>query len=465
MGKNKKIIWNLESGIWDKAFSFLLLTALCSCSLSKQIAKLADSILLKDSAIRTGHIGISIYEPAANKYWYNYDATKYFIPASNTKLFTLYAGMKYLGDSLVGAKVTIDNNNNCYILPSADPTFLSSEFKNQPLYSYINSLPLNSNVGIINNFWKAEALGNGWAWNDYKESYMAERSMMPIYGNLIKFEFINDTLKSIPFRLMDMSISKDFKSEDWSKFEFRTQSKLPENFSIERKLGTDWYEFTKGLKKFNRIEIPFKTDNSIIQEFLSDTFKKVSINFIGLASDINDFKFKSIHSQPTDSLFKPMMHRSDNFFAEQTLLMASNEHLGYMNDEKIIDTILKLDLKDVPQKPKWVDGSGLSRYNLFTPQSFIYILNKLKNDFGIERMKNILPTGGQGTLAAYFKKDAGFIYAKTGTLSNNCALSGYMITKKGKLLIFSILTNNYITGAAPVRKAVEQFLQVIREKN
>jgi D-alanyl-D-alanine carboxypeptidase len=40
-----------------------------------------------------------------------------------------------------------------------------------------------------------------------------------------------------------------------------------------------------------------------------------------------------------------------------------------------------------------------------------------------------------------------------------------MITKKGKLLIFSILTNNYITGAAPVRKAVEQFLQAIREKN
>ena len=152
------------------------------------------------------------------------------------------------------------------------------------------------------------------------------------------------------------------------------------------------------------------------------------------------------------------MHRSDNFFAEQTLLMASNEHLGYMSDEKIIDTILKTDLKDVPQKPKWVDGSGLSRYNLFTPQSFVYILNKIKNEFGWERMKNILPTGGTGTLSSYYKKDSGFIYAKTGTLSNNCALSGYLITKKGKLLIFSILANNYITGATPVRKAVEQFL-------
>jgi D-alanyl-D-alanine carboxypeptidase/D-alanyl-D-alanine-endopeptidase (penicillin-binding protein 4) len=158
-----------------------------------------------------------------------------------------------------------------------------------------------------------------------------------------------------------------------------------------------------------------------------------------------------------------MMHRSDNFFAEQTLLMVSNEHLGYMSDEKIIDTLLKSDLKDVPQKPKWVDGSGLSRYNLFTPQSFVYILNKTKNEFGWDRVKNILATGGTGTLASYFKKDSGFIYAKTGTLSNNCALSGYLITQKGKLLIFSVLTNNYPTGATPVRKAVEKFLLDIRK--
>ena len=158
------------------------------------------------------------------------------------------------------------------------------------------------------------------------------------------------------------------------------------------------------------------------------------------------------------------MHRSDNFFAEQTLLMASNEFIGYMSDEKIIDTLLKTSLSDLPQRPKWVDGSGLSRYNLATPQSFVYLLNKTKNEFGLNRLKNILPTGGTGTLSNYYKKYAGSIFAKTGTLSNNCALSGYLITNKGKLLIFSILNNNYITGAPPVRKAVEKFLVDIIEK-
>ena len=81
-------------------FSFLII--FFSCSVSKQISKQASATLLQDSAIRTGHIGISIYEPATGRYWYNYNAEKYFTPASNTKLFTLYAGMKYLGDSLPG---------------------------------------------------------------------------------------------------------------------------------------------------------------------------------------------------------------------------------------------------------------------------------------------------------------------------------------------------------------------------
>ena len=46
----------------------------------------------------------SIYEPATNKYWYNFQADKYFVPASNTKLPTCYAAMKYLGDSLIPTK-------------------------------------------------------------------------------------------------------------------------------------------------------------------------------------------------------------------------------------------------------------------------------------------------------------------------------------------------------------------------
>jgi len=144
--------------------------------------------------------------------------------------------------------------------------------------------------------------------------------------------------------------------------------------------------------------------------------------------------------------------------------MVINELLGVMNDEKIIDTLLKTDFKDLPQKPRWADGSGLSRYNLFTPQAMVAILTKMKNEFGMERIKVIFPTGGEGTISSYYKQDAGFIYGKTGTLSGVVAFSGFLYTKKGKLLIFSTLINNHQGSATDIRRAIENFLQGVRSK-
>jgi D-alanyl-D-alanine carboxypeptidase/D-alanyl-D-alanine-endopeptidase (penicillin-binding protein 4) len=53
-------------------------------------------------------------------------------------------------------------------------------------------------------------------------------------------------------------------------------------------------------------------------------------------------------------------------------------------------------------------------------------------EFGLERIKSILPAGGSGSLEKYFKDEQGAIYAKTGTMSGVNCLSGYLITKKGK---------------------------------
>jgi len=445
--------WQMVIGQW--ICGIIITGIISSCSVSRQIGKQADAVLLKDTAIRTGHIGISIYEPATNTYWYNYNATKYFIPASNTKLFTLYAGMKFLGDSIPGFSIE-DTKDTLYVIANGDPTFLHTDFKNQAFYNYLANT--SKMIALrVNEKDRFEALGNGWAWNDYNETYMVERSRFPIYENSISFTKTNNTLQAVP-----PVIKYPYFKEPMIQL-----LSLDGKFTVDRALGTNEFQFKRSKNTFTNTRIPFYTGRfgTVAAVFLKEALNRDEHKF---AFALNaPYAYKNMvpfKTQPTDSLFKPMMHRSDNFFAEQTLLMASNEHLGYMSDEKIIDTLLKTDLKDIPQKPKWVDGSGLSRYNLFTPQSFVYILNKTKNEFGWERLKNILPTGGTGTLSSYYKKDSGFIYAKTGTLSNNSALSGFLITQKGKLLIFSVLANNYLSGATPVRRAVEKFLLAIREK-
>jgi D-alanyl-D-alanine carboxypeptidase/D-alanyl-D-alanine-endopeptidase (penicillin-binding protein 4) len=406
--------------------------------------------LLQDSVISTGHIGISIYEPSTNTYWYNYNATKYFVPSSNTKLFTLYAGMKYLGDSLKGIKYDMnieEGDTVVFIYPTGDPTFLHPDFKKQPVFNFLKKCTYI----YIHSVQSETPWGKGWVWDDYLESFMVPRSAFPIYGNLINLKWINkDSVYINPsFFSTGSAIATD----------------LTNGFQLIKGINSNELDFVNGEDK--KKEIPFINTFSTTVGLLSDTLKN---KHIGSGADYDEAMPSNvstgyIYSQPTDSLFKPMMHRSDNFFAEQTLLMVSNERLGYMNDEDIIDTLLNNDLKEVPQKPKWVDGSGLSRYDLFTPQDFVYILNKIKDEFGLKRLEMILPTGNEGTLKNYYVKDSSFIYAKTGSMSNHFSISGLLVTKKNKTLIFSILVGDFMGSSTEVKRTIEAFLEDIREKN
>lgn len=446
MLKNKNIKLKLPY------FLFIISYFLFSCSVSKQISKQARSILINDTAISQGHIGISIYEPATGKYWYNYQAEKYFVPASNTKLFTLYAGMKYLGDSLTAFKYS-EETNDIIIEPAGDPTFLHPDYADQKAFTFLKQK--DKPVIILNNKWRENALGFGWSWDDYTSSDMVERSPFPIYGNLIKWIQVKDKPAESS---QEGNLVYSEPDVNW-KVNFSTDT--ARNFSVTRKREDNIYEITFGRERRREIYLPFVTKGI---ETAAGLLKDTLNTNVSVSSTLVAKNFKAFHSRPVDSLFTLMMHRSDNFFAEQTLLMASNEKLGYMSDRKMIDTLLRSDLVDIPQKPRWVDGSGLSRYNLFTPKDFVYILQKLKNEFGFERLKVILPTGGTGTLSSLYKQDSGYIFAKTGTLSNHIALSGFLITKKNKLLIFSILPGNFTASATPVRKAIEKFLSNIRQR-
>src|SRR5215831_20747260 len=435
----------------DKLLSLFALVVLYACSPSKQISRSAQTIL-KDSSLATAHVGISIFEPGANKYWFNYQGDHYFVPASNTKIPTCYAAMKYLGDSLVGARISVNEKNTLLIFPSADPTFLNPEFPYQPVFEKMKQF---KQIYLYKDQWKDERWGSGWTWNDYDADYMAERSTFPIYANVVRFSLAKDTIKIIPRVSIDAFAVLGFSKND--------NTIKGKNFTIKRGLDDNAFVITPSNNRFTNMSIPLRTDMGLISAILDDTLKSEVIpSEIAPGYDFAPQK-KVIHSQPTDSLLRPMMHRSDNFFAEQSLLMVSNERLGYMNDAKIIDTLLKTDFRDLPQKPRWVDGSGLSRYNLFSPRDFVAIFNKMKNEFGMDRIKLILATGGEGTITSYYKTENGYIFVKTGTLSGVVSLSGFLYTKKNKLLIFSILVNNHNSSASAVRRAVEKFIEGIRD--
>ena len=196
--------------------------------------------------------------------------------------------------------------------------------------------------------------------------------------------------------------------------------------------------------------------------YLSDTLQK-KVEVLNITKKVEKFD-RIIYSLPSDSIYKQMLLESDNFIAEQILMMASIKLNDSIAPEKVISYMKENYLNDLPQM-KWVDGSGLSRYNLFTPKTIVLLLDKIKNEVPQDKLLSMLPTGGKtGTLKNYFKYEPAYVFAKTGSLSNNQALSGYIKTKSGKILIFSFMENNYLLPASEIRKQLEPMFKNIYEK-
>ncbi len=102
------------------------------------------------------------------------------------------------------------------------------------------------------------------------------------------------------------------------------------------------------------------------------------------------------------------------------------------------------------------DGSGLSRYNYLAASTVIAILERMyKDDRHRAPFIATLPIAGkegEGTMATRMRRTraAGNAAAKTGSISNVRALSGYVRTRDGEMLVFSILANDFVIPAATV---------------
>lgn len=439
-----------------QSIGFLFATiSLASCTVQKQATKSSlQQKLISDSALTNAFVGIAVYDTEEGKYLHQYNSNKYFVPASNTKISTLYAGMKYLGTQLPGLQYK-EEGDTVYIQATGDPTLLHVDYKTQPVVDFLKKQ--TKPIVINKSNWKAEALGYGWAWDDYLGYYMTERSPLPVYGNYIKWI----QQRSVEERDGAKDTASMVFTEPEVSWDVQFKPGKSTGFDVIRPRTENKYTITEGREMSKTIEVPFVTNG--LQAALA--LLKDTVHQLITEESFRITNPEIIYSQPVDSMFKPLMYRSDNFFAEQTLMMVSNQLFGEMDEQRLIAHLLKNDLSGFPQKPKWVDGSGLSRYNLFTPEDFVWLLMKMKDEFGLERLKTILPTGNTGTLRNYYVDDAGFIFAKTGSLTGHLALSGFLITAKNKLLVFSVIVNNHNTSAANVRRAVERFLKQVRREN
>lgn len=406
----------------------------------------AQKTFLSNNALKGAHVGIAIYNDTKQQWINQYQSDFYFTPASNTKILACYLGMKYLGDSIPGFQL-FENADSIFLKPLGDPTFLHPDFPVQPIAQLIQQTNKQVVFTLPDQHDRFEPYGKGWSWDDFADDYQPERNRFNIYGNVIT---------------VFKSSNKSFiRPSYFTKNQLFVDS--PVNWT-RKKLSNNFYT-TNQRSAIGIQQIPFITDTNyqLVKALIEDSLHPLKPIYIqrGWGSKL-PITIKTI---PTDSLLKIMMHRSDNFYADQILLMSSEQLMHTMNDAAIIQFVLQNDLNGLPQKMQWVDGSGLSRFNLSTPENFIAVLHKMKNDFSLERLQHIFEQGGTGTLKGYYKNAPGVVFAKTGTLTNQVALSGFITTNKGTQMTFSILIANHINpSSADVRKAIEQYLTTLMRK-
>ncbi len=421
---------------------------LSSCSTTKPVSSSINDNFNTAPAFKPGFSGLVVYDPQQKEILYSHNGDKYFTPASNTKLFTFYTGLMTLGDSVPALRYTV-RNDSLIFWGTGDPSFLHEQLPDSKVFDFLKNR--QEKLFYAAPTYAEKQFGPGWAWDDYNSYYSVERGDFPIHGNYVTIYFPEggatpQTTPSIfqdSLQLNDDSSSKRSRAvRDISKNLFR-------------------YQHPQGNREYTQ-EVPFKYSPQLVAALLSDTLQR-PVSLLQQLPDTIEPE-KTLYSISTDSMYQRMLQVSDNFIAEQVLLLAAGEISDTLKTDIAIDYMMENHLQDLPDEPQWVDGSGLSRYNLFTPRSVVQLLEKIYAEVPQERLFELLPAGGEsGTIKNLYKADTPYVFGKTGTLENNHSLSGFLKTKSGKVLIFSFMNSNYTVPSSEIKAEMEKILLNLRD--
>ena len=428
---------------------FICALAVTSCRV-QQLSKKEVSKLIGRSSINADHFtGFALYDMKNRKMIYDLNGDKYFTPASNTKLFTFYTALSMLGDSIPGLRY-VTKGDSLIFWGTGDPSFLHTTLRSTKAYDLLKNS--KQKLYYASGNYSGNFYGTGWPYGDYSAYYQAEINALPIEDNVAVLSPDSKGAIQISPVFLKMYLKAD-------------SSFHPKTFTVERDLMNNTFRYPLGIvPRDYKEEIPWKTSDELTLALLQDTLKRP----LKLISMQMPETAKILYGSSADSVYKKMLLPSDNFIAEQLLLVCSSKLPGPLNTEKVIEYSKKNFLKDLPQEPQWADGSGLSRHNLFTPFAMIALLQKIWNKVGDEnRLLGMLPAGGvSGTLKSAYKTDNGkaFVWAKTGSLSNNHNQSGYIVTRKGRKLIYSYMNNNFTRPTADIRAEMVRIITEIHNR-
>lgn len=426
-----------------------------------EVPELADTLLLREEGLKQlvekslvfGRCfsGFALFDPTEQETVYENNAEKCFIPASNTKLLTFYTAVNILGDSIPALRYMVIGDTLLF-WGTGNPTFLNPNLPpDSTILTFLKNRPEKLFFSTHN--FEDERYAPGWSWDNYNYDFQPERSPFPVYGNVAIFKrnSVKSGFDAYPAYFADRTA-----------YNSRLKSSYP---YIRRRIDSNLFEYNNRALSgvpFQRT-VPFRSSPELLIDLLSDTLHR-PVQLI----DLEHVPVRPVFTLSvalSDTIFKKLLQDSDNFIAEQLLMTCSEKLFGAINSKQAIQYAREHIFKGLVNDFMWEDGSGLSRYNLFTPSTITKVLYELYKEIPAERLLSLFATGGvSGTIKDWYgNKDKPYVYAKTGSLNGVHCLSGFVITKTNKVLIFSFMHNNFTFGSNALKVEMEKVLRYVAE--
>jgi D-alanyl-D-alanine carboxypeptidase/D-alanyl-D-alanine-endopeptidase (penicillin-binding protein 4) len=451
---------------------------------------LALDSIFADTALAHAHIGIEVRDARTGETLYERNSDRLFVPASNLKLITAAAALEGLGPDFVfrteiATAGTIRDgvlHGNLVVRGAGDPT-LSERFYDDPrdvFRTWADSLRTHgitriagSIVGVDSAFPDA-GLGAGWSWDDLDTYYAAEYGALQYNEGAIRVEVFPGRETGAPavvvlhpatqyVQIANRTVTGPPGSETAISF---GREEVGPGFVISGGIAAD----TTSIGRDVAVRYPTLFFLTGLREALRDA----GIVVEGPAMDADELPLDDLTvrralllfthvSLPLREILPGMMKPSQNWIAETLLLTVGRELRGEGTARAgtiAIDSMMAAWGLDEAEL-NMADGSGLSRYNLVSPDLIADLLGSMQTSAHSDVWLASLPVGGEdGTLERRMREPPLLrnVRAKTGSLSGVRALSGYLDTASGARIIFSTVVNNHARTAATVDRMVEAAL-------
>ena len=403
----------------------LILIFICSNVYSQISSKKIDRWVSKNENLKNSVVSIAIKELNKNKKIRGININTFMTPASNLKILSVL-GSIYVGDTIPVIKYNF-SNDTLSISPTGYPLLSHPKYQNKELEKFVDSfnhIEYNlSNTDLIK-------YGPAWAWDDLSYYFQAERSPMPIFGNVV--QIIKKENGDLILTPNNFKINLDYNQKE----------------KINRAVDENVFTVNPSLIKLgDTIYHPFISSNKVIVDLLRNSLK-ISVS----QSNNKPDNYKVLNIDDVDEIYSIILKKSDNLISESLVANISFRINDTISVNKGLDIIENSFEKSISNQMELFDGSGLSRYNLITPEALVNSLERIYLSIGLERVKRIFPNN------FIIEDNEDFVWGKSGTLKNNYNYSGYIITNKGKQYVFSIMINHFTKDLDKIKSAIVDFL-------